>query len=230
MGSFARLEQLIDASWAVHLQKAVTSPGFSRLKRFLQSEVDGGKRVYPALCDVFSCFSACPFGSTRVCILGQDPYHQVGQAHGMAFSVLPGVKIPPSLVNMFKEARVANAKHGYLVGWARQGVLLLNACMTVRDSEPNSHRGKGWEQFTDAAISALSKDAPHKIVFMLWGNYARKKVDLIDQRRHVVLQAPHPSPLSAHHGFLGCGHFQTCNDILVADNCPPIQWDHLPTS
>jgi uracil-DNA glycosylase len=228
--TFAKLELLLDPTWAAHVQSALKAPTFAKLKQFLAAEEAKGKKIYPPVADVFSCFAACPFESTKVCILGQDPYHQPGQAHGMSFSVKPGVRIPPSLVNMFKEAGVAKPPHGYLMGWARQGVLLLNAVMTVEDSNAGSHAGKGWEPFTDAIIAAISAQHAPGVVFFLWGNHAKKKGAMIDRKKHHVLEAAHPSPLSAHNGFMGCGHFQKCNELLAKHGKAPIQWDFLPES
>ena len=189
---------------------------------------EAGERIYPADISVFAAFDSTPFEKVKVVILGQDPYHGPNQAHGLSFSVQPGVKIPPSLRNMYKELEqdipnFQTPSHGYLQSWAEQGVLLLNAVLTVRDGEPNSHQKLGWENFTDHMIQALSQ---HKdgVVFLLWGAYAQKKAALIDSKRHHILTAPHPSPLSARRGFFGCRHFSKTNELLEAQDKAPIDW------
>lgn len=184
-------------------------------------------RVYPAKNKIFSCFKLTPFKNVKVVILGQDPYHGEGQAHGLCFSVMPGVPSPPSLVNIYKEI-VDDVggfvpDNGYLVPWAKQGVLLLNTVLTVREGSPNSHRSLGWEEFTDAVIKKLN-DSDHKIVFLLWGNNAKLKANLIDTNKHTILYATHPSPLSATHGFFGCKHFSKTNEILTKAGETPINW------
>ncbi len=184
-------------------------------------------RVYPAKNKIFSCFKLTPFKNVKVVILGQDPYHGEGQAHGLCFSVMPGVPTPPSLVNIYKEI-VDDVggfvpDNGYLVPWAKQGVLLLNTVLTVREGSPNSHRSLGWEEFTDAVIKKLN-DSNHKIVFLLWGNNAKLKANLIDTNKHTILYATHPSPLSATHGFFGCKHFSKTNEILTKAGETPINW------
>lgn len=184
-------------------------------------------RVYPAKNKIFSCFKLTPFKNVKVVILGQDPYHGEGQAHGLCFSVMPGVPTPPSLVNIYKEI-VDDVggfipDNGYLVPWAKQGVLLLNTVLTVREGSPNSHRSLGWEEFTDAVIKKLN-DSDHKIVFLLWGNNAKLKANLIDTNKHTILYATHPSPLSATHGFFGCKHFSKTNEILTKAGEIPINW------
>jgi uracil-DNA glycosylase len=198
--------------------------------RDLMSFVDEERRehtVYPPEPDVFNAFRLTSYESVKVLILGQDPYHGEGQAHGLAFSVRPGVKPPPSLKNIFKELHTDVGcpvpKGGSLEPWARQGVLLLNAVLTVRAGQPNSHRGKGWEQFTDAAISAVSA-RPERVVFVLWGGPAQKKLSLIDTTRHAILKAPHPSPLSAKTGFFGSRPFSAVNAALRAAGQEPIDW------
>lgn len=196
------------------------------LRAFLKSEYSNC-RVYPNMYDLFSAFKVTPYEKTKVVILGQDPYHEPNQAHGMSFSVKPGVAIPPSLLNMYKELQDEYGcfipNNGYLMPWAQQGVLLLNAVLTVREGQANSHAGKGWEIFTDNVISALNRRTD-PVIFLLWGNYARKKKDLIDTSRHFVLEAPHPSPLSANRGFMGCGHFKRANEILISLVKTPIDW------
>ncbi len=196
------------------------------LRAFLKSEYSN-YRVYPNMYDLFSAFKVTSYEKTKVVILGQDPYHEPNQAHGMSFSVKPGVAIPPSLLNMFKELQDEYGcfipNNGYLMPWAQQGVLLLNSVLTVREGQANSHAGKGWETFTDNVISALNRRTD-PVIFLLWGNYARKKKDLIDTSRHFVLEAPHPSPLSANRGFMGCGHFKRANEILISLVKTPVDW------
>ena len=199
---------------------------YLRLRRFLKEEY-ANSTVYPDMYDLFSALKATPFSGVKVVILGQDPYHEPGQAHGMAFSVKPGVPIPPSLLNMYKELNselgCSIPKNGYLMSWAQQGVLLLNTVLTVRAGEANSHHGKGWELFTDEIIRQLNK-RNDPIVFLLWGNNARKKKELITNSNHYVLEAAHPSPLSASRGFMGCGHFKKANEILISLLKSPIDW------
>jgi uracil-DNA glycosylase len=199
---------------------------YLKIRAFLKSEYTN-HTVYPSMYDLFSALKVTSYEKTKVVILGQDPYHEPNQAHGMSFSVKPGVAIPPSLLNMYKELRdelgcfIPN--NGYLMPWAEQGVLLLNSVLTVREGEANSHAGKGWETFTDSVIAALNcRTDP--VIFLLWGNYARKKKELIDTSRHFVLEAAHPSPLSASRGFMGCGHFKRANEILVSLVKTPIDW------
>lgn len=187
-----------------------------------------GQVIYPPEADVFNAFRLTEFDNLKVVILGQDPYHGPNQAHGLAFSVRPGVPIPPSLQNMYKELALEYPdfqipKHGCLENWAKQGVLLLNTVLTVVATQPNSHRHLGWEQFTNNVISRISEQAEH-IVFLLWGSHAIKKAPLIDNKRHHILTAPHPSPLSAHRGFFGCGHFLKANNILQQFGKKPINW------
>ena len=199
---------------------------FEKLDVFLKAERQRYK-VYPPECEVFAALQATPYPRDTVLILGQDPYHDEGQAHGLAFSVRPGIRPPPSLLNIFKElnsdlgCNVPN--NGYLMSWARQGVLLLNTVLTVRAHAPNSHRNKGWEHFTDTVISRLS-DRASPVVFVLWGANAQKKLKLVDRRRHAVIRAAHPSPLSAHHGFFGSKPFSAINASLRAAGKPEINW------
>ena len=199
---------------------------YLRLRRFLKEEY-ANSTVYPDMYDLFSALKATPFSNVKVVILGQDPYHEPGQAHGMAFSVKPGVPIPPSLLNMYKELNAELGctipKNGYLMSWAQQGVLLLNTVLAVRAGEANSHHDKGWELFTDEIIRQLNK-RNDPIVFLLWGNNARKKKELITNPNHYVLEAAHPSPLSASRGFMGCGHFKKANEILISHLKSPIDW------
>jgi uracil-DNA glycosylase len=201
-------------------------PYFRELERFLKEE-RRAHTVYPPEPDVFNALKLTPYDSVKVVILGQDPYHGAGQAHGLAFSVRPGVTPPPSLRNILKELHddvgCPKPKNGFLEPWSRQGVLLLNAVLTVRAGEPNSHRGKGWERFTDAAIEAVSAK-PDPVVFVLWGAPAQKKLALIDATRHTVLKAPHPSPLSAKTGFFGSRPFSKVNAALQAAGNDPIGW------
>jgi len=202
-------------------------PYMKALKSFLQAEKAAKQVVYPRGDDIFNALNITSFDDVEVVILGQDPYHGPDQAHGLSFSVRAGVALPPSLKNIYKEIEqefdVKMPRKGDLTGWAKQGVLLLNATLTVRATQAGSHQGKGWEQFTDAIIRALNDRGEH-IVFMLWGSYAQKKGAFIDRKKHLVLEAPHPSPLSAHRGFLGCGHFKKANDYLVKNGRKPIDW------
>jgi len=221
------IDPKIDPSWKMVLNNEFNKPYFTQLKEFLQSEKAAGKIIFPKGSDMFNAFNLCPFDEVKVVILGQDPYHGVGQAHGLCFSVPDGIPKPPSLVNIFKELQQdlnqEIPKSGNLESWARQGVLLLNSILTVAASQAASHQGKGWEIFTDAVIHALNE---HKdqLVFMLWGNYAIKKSSFVDRKKHLVLTAPHPSPLSAYQGFLGCKHFSKCNEWLQNHDMEPISW------
>ena len=216
----------IGPEWYQRLQGQFTQPYFQTLKAFLVAE-PAQHLVHPRAKDIFRAFNDTPFDAVKVVLLAQDPYHGPGQAHGLCFSVPAGVPFPPSLNNIFAElARdlgMPRPTSGDLTPWARQGVLLLNATLTVRSSTAGSHQGKGWETFTDAAISALARER-HGLVFLLWGRYAQNKEALIDPERHYVLKAPHPSPLSAHKGFIGCGHFSATNEILQAQGIGPIDW------
>jgi uracil-DNA glycosylase len=223
----AEAEVRLGDSW-----KAVLGEEFSRsymheLKAFLQREKADGKHIFPKGAEYFRALDLTPLDEVRVVILGQDPYHGAGQAHGLCFSVQPGVRIPPSLVNIYKEMQsdlgIPPARHGFLERWARQGVLLLNSVLTVEEARAASHQGKGWEQFTDAVIRAVNEDCEH-VVFMLWGSYAQKKAAFVDRSRHLVLKAPHPSPLSAHNGFFGSRHFSQANEYLVAQGRNAIDW------
>ncbi len=216
----------IGMGWTERLASAFLDPAFVALKEFLVAE-RAAHQVFPKGKDIFNAFHRIPFDQVSVVIIGQDPYHGPGQAHGLSFSVPEGVPIPPSLENIFKELERDFGKprptSGDLSQWAEQGVLLLNATLTVRAHTAGSHQNKGWEQFTDAAIKALVAER-QGIVFLLWGRYAQNKEALIDNDRHYVLRAPHPSPLSAHRGFIGCGHFSAANAILQAQGKPPIAW------
>lgn len=212
--------------WDDVLQEEFCKPYYKTLREFLKKEYNT-YRIYPDMNNIFNAFKYTPFSSVKAVILGQDPYHNPNQAHGLAFSVNSGVAIPPSLVNIYKELKtdlnIEPPKHGYLESWAKQGVFLLNTSLTVREYQANSHRNKGWEIFTDNVISALS-NRQKPIAFILWGSNARTKVNLIDSSRHLVLEAPHPSPLSAHNGFFGCKHFSKTNDFLIKNQIEPINW------
>ena len=217
----------IDASWYEVLKPQFEAPYFSQLKDFLVAERQQ-YTCYPKGGDIFAAFDRTPFSDVKAVILGQDPYHEPGQAQGLCFSVPNGVAVPPSLVNIIKEINSdlglsLTTARGDLSGWAAQGVLLLNATLTVRAHQAGSHQRHGWETFTDAAISALS-ERRSGIVFLLWGSYAIAKSQLIDKTRHHVLTAPHPSPLSAYRGFFGCRHFSKCNALLQQQGLSPINW------
>lgn len=217
----------LEPSWLRILGDEFDQPYMVQLKNFLRAEKQAGKVIYPSGENWFNALNSTPFDAVKVVVLGQDPYHGPGQAHGLCFSVLPGVPAPPSLVNIFKELQadlgIPISRHGYLQHWAEQGVLLLNAVLTVQQSNANSHQGRGWETFTDRCIEHLNRER-EGLVFLLWGSYAQKKGQLIDRNRHQVLLAPHPSPLSAHRGFLGCQHFSKANDYLRRLGVSPIDW------
>ena len=217
----------LDASWRLPLADVFAAPAMAQLKAFLLAEKAAGKRIFPPGSQWFRALDLTPLESVRVAILGQDPYHGAGQAHGLSFSVPPGVPIPPSLRNIYSELAsdlgIAPANHGFLEGWARQGVLLLNSVLTVEMAKPASHAGRGWEQFTDAVVRLLDS-RPEPVVFMLWGAYAQRKAAFVDAGRHLVLRATHPSPLSAHNGFFGCRHFSAANNFLEARGQAPIDW------
>jgi len=216
----------IEPSWKKALSEEFDKPYFSELADFVKTEYQT-QSVYPPPKFIFHAFDQCPFDKVKVVILGQDPYHGPNQAHGLAFSVTDGVPFPPSLQNIFKEIASDIKKPvpptGNLDRWAKQGVLLLNATLTVRAHQAGSHQNKGWEKFTDSVISALSDQKNH-LVFLLWGNYAKKKGAVIDTQKHLVLTAPHPSPLSAHQGFFGCGHFSQTNTYLLLNGEDEIDW------
>lgn len=214
-------------SWQAVLDDQFQQPYMLQLKAFLQEQKAARKVIYPHSDHWFHALEATPLDQVKVVILGQDPYHQPGQAHGLCFSVLPGVKVPPSLVNIYKELEadlgLPRPDHGYLEAWAQQGVLLLNSVLTVEQSSAGAHQGKGWELFTDQVIQAINQHCEN-VVFLLWGSYAQKKGACIDQTRHLVLKAPHPSPLSAHRGFLGCKHFSQANQYLQDSGKTAIDW------
>lgn len=217
----------LEPGWSGVLASELTKPYILELKRFLQEE-EKAYRIFPPANQIFAAFDATPWDRVKVVILGQDPYHQEGQAHGLAFSIASGKAVPPSLRNIYKElhADVPGFKiplHGHLIQWAHQGVLLLNTTLTVREHQAGSHQNKGWEFFTDAVIRVLSTEKTG-LVFLLWGRSAQGKSALIDARKHLVLTAAHPSPLSAHLGFLGCRHFTKTNAYLRSQGLEPIQW------
>ncbi|HLG77807.1 MAG TPA: uracil-DNA glycosylase [Ktedonobacteraceae bacterium] len=216
----------IPESWHEHLNGELNKPYFQQLAHFVDEE-HRNHTVFPSESDMFSALRLTPYENVNVLLLGQDPYHDDNQAHGLSFSVRPGVKPPPSLMNIFKELRDDVGGHipnnGYLVPWAKQGVLLLNTVLTVRAHEPNSHKNHGWEKFTDAIISAVNEKR-HPVVFVLWGGNAQKKLNLIDTTRHTVIQTAHPSPLSARNGFFGSKPFSRINAALEAEGKPPIDW------
>lgn len=216
----------IEESWKRVLNSEFEKEYFKTLRDFIHSEYRN-KTIYPPAKQIFNAFDSCPFESVKVVILGQDPYHEPSQAHGLSFSVLPPCPPPPSLVNIYKEIRsdvgTLVSANGDLTDWSRQGVLLLNATLTVEAHKAGSHQNKGWETFTDSAIKALAENREH-LVFMLWGSYAQRKGAFIDRSRHLVLQAPHPSPLSAYRGFFGCKHFSSANAYLISQGLSPIVW------
>lgn len=216
----------IEQSWEEVLCEEFNSPYFYQLVKFVKQEY-ATKTIFPPGKLIFNAFNLCPFDKVKVVILGQDPYHNFNQAHGLSFSVNDGVEIPPSLVNIYQEIEselsVKTLPTGNLERWAKQGVLLLNATLTVQAHMAGSHQGKGWERFTDAVIQTLVNKREH-LVFMLWGNYAQQKSKYIDKSKHLVLTAVHPSPLSAYRGFFGCGHFRDANDYLIVHGLEPIDW------
>jgi uracil-DNA glycosylase len=217
----------LEAGWKSRLADEFDAPYMQQLRTFLVDEKRAGRTIHPASANIFAAFDATPFDAVKVVVLGQDPYHGAGQAHGLCFSVLPGVPVPPSLQNMYTELQrdlgLPAPDHGYLMPWATQGVLLLNAVLTVEHGLAGSHQGKGWERFTDAVVQRLN-DEREGLVFLLWGSYAQAKGKAIDPRRHRVLKAPHPSPLSAYRGFIGCGHFSAANAHLEASGATPVDW------
>ena len=216
----------IGNDWDAILADEFKKPYYLALRQFLKEEYSS-KVIYPSMYDIFNAFRYTPYSDVKVVLPGQDPYHGAGQAHGLCFSVKDGVAPPPSLVNLFKELHndvgCTVPQSGCLTKWAERGVMLLNSVLTVREGAAGSHRGKGWETFTDSVISRLN-DRKVPIVFMLWGNYAKSKIPLITSDRHLVLTAAHPSPLSASYGFFGCRHFSKANDFLVSNGMTPVDW------
>lgn len=217
----------LNSSWLEPLKDEFEQPYMADLKRFLTEQRERGKRIFPKGREWFRALDLTPLDKVRVVILGQDPYHGEGQAHGLCFSVQPGVRSPPSLVNIYKELEsdlgIERPGHGFLEHWANQGVLLLNSVLTVEMGQAASHRDRGWERFTDRIIREVNaKSEP--VVFMLWGSYAQKKAAFVDTSRHLVLKAAHPSPLSAHSGFFGCRHFSKANAFLESRGTEPIDW------
>ncbi|KQN35179.1 uracil-DNA glycosylase [Pedobacter sp. Leaf41] len=222
----------LEPGWLSVLEQEFEKEYMINLKSFLKAEKDAGVNIYPKNADIFNALNTTPFDKVKVVILGQDPYHGAGQAHGLSFSVQRGVSVPPSLKNIYKELEndiegFKAPNHGHLTHWAEQGVLLLNSTLTVRASTPGSHQNRGWEVFTDEIIKAISQKLEH-VVFLLWGKYAQQKATLIDQKKHYVLTSAHPSPFSAHTGFLGSRPFSKTNQLLIQNNLKPIDWN-LPT-
>ena len=220
------MEVKIEKSWKEGLQTEFDKPYFENLVGFVKQEY-ASHTIFPPAGQIFNAFNTCPFNNVKVVILGQDPYHGPRQAHGLCFSVNDGIQFPPSLQNIFKEINsdlgIPMPKSGNLTRWAEQGVLLLNATLTVRASQAGSHQGRGWEEFTDAVIKIISEKAEN-VVFILWGSYAIKKKALIDASKHCILTAPHPSPLSSYRGFFGCKHFSQTNTYLTSKGKTPIEW------
>jgi uracil-DNA glycosylase len=219
---------MLSKGWQQLLKEIYQTPNYQSLMAFLDQRTAEGVQIYPPQDQWFRALELTPLDSTRVVILGQDPYHQAGQAHGLSFSVLPGIQVPPSLRNIYKELSsdlgIAAAEHGFLESWAEQGVLLLNAVLTVEDSNANAHQGKGWESVTDRIIQQVNERSTGT-VFILWGSYAQKKANMIDQTKHLVIQSPHPSPLSAHRGFFGSQPFSKANAWLAENGFSEINWE-----
>jgi uracil-DNA glycosylase len=220
----------LEPEWKAALAGEFEQGYMQKLREFLQQRLAAGAHIYPKGENYFNAFNRTPLGKVKVVILGQDPYHGPGQAHGLCFSVPRGVAPPPSLINIYKELLadlgLKMPAHGCLEGWAAQGVFLLNSVLTVEQGQAAAHQGKGWEQFTDRVIAILNEQRSH-LVFMLWGSYAQKKAAFVDRQKHCVLEAPHPSPLSAHRGFLGCKHFSRSNEYLRKNGQPTIDWAQL---
>ena len=218
----------IPLCWKKQLQSTFEQPYFKHIIEFLDQEIQNNQIIYPAIKDIFNAFTLTPFNQIKVVLLGQDPYHNQGQAHGLSFSVPKGIKPPPSLINIFKEMNntlpyTMPTNHGNLTPWATQGVLLLNSVLTVRANQPASHAKIGWTMFTDTVIKKISAEKTG-VVFLLWGKYAQQKKALIDANKHYILTAAHPSPFSAYNGFFGCNHFLQTNDLLSAQGIPTINW------
>ncbi len=220
-------EVKLEEGWRAALAEEFASDYMQQLRQFLLQQKAEKKRIYPAGMDIFNALNSTAFSETKVVILGQDPYHGPGQAHGLCFSVKPGIAIPPSLLNIYKELQAdvgfVPPQHGCLIHWARQGVLLLNSVLTVEAGMAASHQGKGWERFTDSVIAQLNSQR-QGLVYILWGSYAQKKGAFIDREKNLVLQSPHPSPLSASRGFFGNHHFSQANDYLLKQGLTPIDW------
>ncbi|KNY17245.1 uracil-DNA glycosylase [Shinella sp. SUS2] len=225
-------EVKVGESWKAPLAAEFSSPYMADLRAFLLEQKEAGRRIFPKGAEYFRALDLTPLADVRVVILGQDPYHGEGQAHGLCFSVQPGVRTPPSLVNIYKEMQedlgIPPARHGFLEHWAKQGVLLLNSVLTVEMGRAASHQGRGWERFTDAVIRAVNEQEK-PVVFILWGSYAQKKAAFVDRDRHLVLRSAHPSPLSAHNGFLGSRPFSKANAFLEQHGRQPIDWQ-LPAA
>ncbi|HEX7989553.1 MAG TPA: uracil-DNA glycosylase [Stenotrophomonas sp.] len=217
----------LEPSWKARIGDWLLRPEMRELSVFLRKRKAAGAHVFPPGPEIFAAFNATPFEQVKVVVLGQDPYHGYGQAHGLSFSVKPGVPVPPSLLNIYKEIEadlaIPRPDHGCLLPWAQQGVLLLNAVLTVEEGKAGAHQGRGWEGFTDHVVDVLNRER-EGLVFLLWGAYAQQKGKVIDTRRHRVFKAPHPSPLSAHRGFLGCRHFSQANDYLARNGQARIDW------
>ncbi|BAU53918.1 uracil-DNA glycosylase [Mucilaginibacter gotjawali] len=218
----------LEPGWLYVLSEEFGKDYMVQLRQFLKNEKDAGNKIYPKGTDIFNAFRKTPFSELKVVILGQDPYHGENQAHGLSFSVQKGITIPPSLRNIYKELTTdipgfVTPNHGNLTEWAEQGVLLLNASLTVRAGTPGSHQKKGWEEFTDQVIKTIS-DKKEGIIFILWGAFAQAKADLIDKTKHHIIKSPHPSPFSADRGFFGSGPFSKTNDILTSEGKKPIDW------
>jgi len=218
----------IEETWKQELKQEFTKAYFQQIVAFLKTEKIQGKIIYPPGSLIFNAFTQTPFHQVKVVIIGQDPYHGQGQAHGLCFSVQDGIQPPPSLINIYKEIQSdlgigMPARHGNLIKWAQQGVLLLNAFLTVRANEPASHSKIGWEEFTNTVIQKIS-DEKKGVVFLLWGKFAQEKQSLIDETKHHVLKAAHPSPFSADKGFFGCKHFSKTNELLLSEGSDPVDW------
>ena len=215
-------------SWRAHLDEEFQKPYMNDLRQFLKSQYSAGKKIFPSKDKYFAAFNLTPFDQVKVVILGQDPYHGAGQAHGLCFSVPQGQAIPPSLVNIYKELKsdlnIDPVRHGNLESWAKQGVLLLNSVLTVEEGRAAAHQGKGWENFTDQVIRKLNEKREH-LVFILWGAYAQKKAAFVDRKKHLVIESPHPSPLSSHRGFFGSKPFSQANTYLGKQGISPINWN-----
>ncbi|MDB5020048.1 MAG: Uracil-DNA glycosylase [Pedobacter sp.] len=226
--SSTRTQAPLEPGWQSVLSEEFEKDYMKSLRAFLVQEKQNGKTVFPKSTDVFNAFNHTPFDNVKVVIIGQDPYHGQGQAHGLAFSVQKGITVPPSLKNIYKELETDiegfnKPDHGSLMQWADDGVLLLNATLTVRAHEAGSHQGKGWEIFTDRAIQLLSEERDN-LVFLLWGKFAQNKSVLIDENKHTILKAAHPSPFSAYNGFFGCKHFSKSNEVLIEKGLQPVDW------